>query len=211
MALQLVVDNTLNKKERTAPTCRLNCELFDPVTKECGINHEINPDDPLLAARCGDMIYKDEDDDSVYLPEADEQSEIEYTLTEEEVDFEDEMMFMEFNGDKFNAVQSTYPEQPDYPASRDDAIWYISPCGAYGCWIVNKSQKRFMAVTNDKVKSGWSKNVYKSPYPLHNHNTALSLASRMAWYVDEEGYGQYVILANGKISMISSPKPLDWK
>ncbi|MFC0273595.1 hypothetical protein ACFFIX_19575 [Metabacillus herbersteinensis] len=210
MGLMLVVDNSSKDKIKKLPTCRKNCELFDPITNQCGINHNINADDPYLAARCGDMIYKDETDDSVFIPHPVENVKVKYTLIEDEFECElEDDFFKEFNGQKFDILNSTYPSQPDYPANRDDAIWYVSPCGKWGAWVVNKSKKRFLTVTN-VVKNGWSTNVYMSPYPLHDHNSSLTLASRMAWFVDEDGYGQYVILGNGKISMISSTRPEGW-
>ncbi|MGN7299469.1 hypothetical protein [Ferdinandcohnia sp. SAFN-114] len=212
MGLKLVVNND-DKKEKTFPTCRHNCELFDSVTGQCGINDDINPDDPFVAARCGEMIYKDPSDDSVYVPPHQENSYTKFTLIEDEFEweYEDESIFYELKGDKFNRVDSTYPLQPDYPSNRDDAVWYVSPDKEWGCWIINKSKQRFMAISNNEAKPGWTKNVYKSPYPLHNHKSSLTLASRMAWYVDEDGYGQYVILANGNVSMISSLKPENWR
>ncbi|PGT83270.1 hypothetical protein [Bacillus sp. AFS040349] len=212
MKLQLVVNNKNKNKKQDMPTCRKNCELFDPITEQCGVNYKINPDDPLLTARCGEMIYKDENDDSVYIPNADNRS-IKYTLIEDEFEceLEDESMFLEFHGDKFNPITSTYPMKPDYQVNRDDAIWYVSPSGDWGCWIINKSKKRFFTIpSSSEVIKGWTKNVYMSPYPLHDHNSSLSLASRMAWFVDADGYGQYVLIANGKISMIASPKPVNW-
>lgn len=208
MVLRLVIDNTDKKKKETLPTCRLNCELFDHVTGKCGINHDINPDDPYLAARCGDMIYRAElDDFDIFW----DMEKIEPHELEEDIidDFANDIFF-EFNGEIFEEKTSKYPTEPDYPSNRDDAVWYVSPCKTFGCWIINKSKKRYRVVSKDQeVKVGWNKNVYKSPYPLHNHNASKTIASRMAWYVDEEGYGQYVMLHNGKISMITSPKPFD--
>lgn len=186
--------------------------MFDTVTGQCGINDDINPDDPV-AARCAEMIYKDSSNDSVYLSSHKDNSYTKFTLIEDEFEweYEDESIFYELKGDKFNRVDSTYPHQPDYPSNRDDAVWYVSPDKEWGCWIINKSKQRFMAISNNEAKQGWTKNVYKSPYPLHRHKSSLTLASRMAWYVDEDGYGQYVILANSNISMISSPKPENWR
>ncbi|QAS54862.1 hypothetical protein [Halobacillus litoralis] len=209
--LKLIVDNTHLEDEYTAPTCRANCELFDPITEECGVKHNINPDDPLLASRCGDMIYKDEEDTSVYLPSTpDFEGE---ALIEDgfEEDLEEEM-FLTLNGETFDELQSKYPVEPDYPSKREDATWFISNDKSFGCWLINKSKKRFMVIENEKYpEKGWSRNIYKSPYPLHDHKAALEIASKMAWYVDEEGYGQYVLLCNGKVSMLSATKPINWE
>ncbi|WP_078557091.1 hypothetical protein [Bacillus alkalicellulosilyticus] len=213
--LKLVIDNSHTKDKQTQPlpTCRLSCELFDPITEQCGINYNISPDDPLFTARCGDLIYKD---DSAAISLNDDMllntDETNMDFFEEDLEFDsnDETLFMDYNGHAFDAIKSTYPNKPDFPAQRDDALWYISPNGDFGCWIINQKRNFMTVPSNNSPKEGWVKNVYQSPYPLHDHKSSLPLASRMAWYVDEDGYGQYVLLSNGKISLISSPKPYSW-
>jgi hypothetical protein len=109
-------------------------------------------------------------------------------------------------------VNSLYPLQPDRPLQRDDAVWFTSTCISFGCWILNKSKKKFVVVSNNTnaPEQGWSEYVYKSPYPLHNHNSPLAAASRLAWYVDEDGFGQYVMLINGEIATFTFKKPKNW-
>jgi hypothetical protein len=209
--VKLVVNNKAKSKSKNPSlTCRNNCELFDEITGTCSIHHGIDPDNPLIALRCGEIIYKEVNSHQrVFNPS----KMIKYTLIEEEADytFDDQEVFLELMGDKFDPSKSRYPLSPDFPSRRDDAIWYVSPDQTFGCWIINKSKRRFVTVPKDNsVEFGWSKKVYKSPFPLHDHKASKSLASRMAWYVDEDGYGQYVILLNGKISMISAPKPRNW-
>lgn len=210
MTLKLVVNKP--SAGTILPTCRKNCELFDKLTGECGVNNKGNFDDPLFAARCGTMIYYEEKDKSVFIPGSrNNNAKIKYTLLEDEFECEirDEEAFLDIQGDRFEAIRSSYPQAPDYPSRRKDAIWFVSSCGLWGCWIVNKSTKKLMTVSSS-IKTGWAENVYKSPFPLHDHKASLSLASKMAWYVDEEGYGQYVLLGNGEVQMISSPKPKEW-
>ncbi|MCC3358971.1 hypothetical protein [Bacillus sp. REN16] len=211
MALRLAVDNTKNKN--SSPTCRNNCELFDPLSEQCGIHNNINANDPALIFRCGDVIYKEQNNfiANYPLPTNNDLNNLSLHEDEFESQYYDESTFFEIMGVKFDETKSTYPSIPDYPATRNDAIWYIDPKKEWGCWIINKSKQRFMAVNEGTLIQGWAKNVYKSPYPRHNHNASLPLASKMAWYVDEDGYGQYVILSNGNISMISIPKPDYWK
>jgi hypothetical protein len=62
----------------------------------------------------------------------------------------------------------------------------------------------------EKAEFGWTKKVYKSPIPLHDHKSSLSLASKVVWVIDEDSYGQYALLVNGQITSFSSPKPLNW-
>ncbi|RFB11455.1 hypothetical protein DZB84_20525 [Bacillus sp. HNG] len=210
MALRLAIDNTKNKN--SIPTCRNNCELFDPLSEQCGIHNNINPDNPTLIFRCGDVIYKEQKDVFVNYSLPANTDLRNTSLHEDEFESEccDESTFFEIMGVKFDESKSTYPSIPDYLSNRNDAIWYIDPKEEWGCWIINKSKQRFMVVNEGALTQGWAKNVYKSPYPVHNHNASLPLASKMAWYVDEDGYGQYVILVNGNFSMISSPRPKHW-
>lgn len=188
--LQLVVDNK-NKNL----CCRNNCELFDPITNECGIHRNINPDSPKTVFQCGD-----------YIPKC--QGQVKMSELEEELFMpeEEEYVFQEFQGEKFDNENSRYPLQPDSSSNHEDAIWYVSPDKSFGCWIINHYEKRFMSV-KDEAEQGWAKNVYKSLVPLHDHGSPLPIASKMAWYVDEEGYGQYVLLANGKVSFLTAPNP----
>lgn len=211
--LQLVVDNTKREEKQSIPTCRTHCELFDPITEQCGISKDVNVDDSNVAVRCAYILPKDE---VHYFPSELEESEVEstdtnYILTEEIIEPSDSETFYKFNGDKFVETKSKYPLEPDYPANRDDAIWYVSPDQEFGCWIINRSKYKFIEVNSKQnVNQGWHPRVYQSPFPLHNHKASLSIASNMTWYVDEDGYGQYVFLHDGKIGMVSSTRPKGW-
>ena len=210
MTLQLVINNSKINKRKNPITCRANCELFDSITNECGVHDIHDPDNPKIASRCGDIIFKEKNEDQDITPW---ERPLEYEFYNEEFENGDEMdeVFNEFKGEAISTEHSTYPLQPDVPAKRDDALWYVAPNEEFGCWIVNKSPQKFLSVSDiSKAKQGWNEKVYKSPYPLHDHNSSLPLSSRMVWYVDSEGYGQYALLCAGKISMISHPRPSNW-
>lgn len=210
MKLQLVVNNPTVQNEKNYITCRSNCELFDPITNECGVHDIKEPDNPKIAARCGELILKEHSVESEDNPW---EKPLNFDLFDEDFTDEEEAdnIFMEFKGE-IVPEDSVYPIQPDVPAKREDAIWYVDPDKKFGCWVVNKSPQKFIAIDNFAiVQQGWTDRVYKSPYPLHDHGSSLSLSSRMVWYVDEEGYGQYALLCAGKISIISHPKPSKWK
>jgi len=208
MHLKVVVDNTVEQKtekklEGEMKTCRSNCFYFDARTQKCGIFKNIEADDPKTALRCQKFSdwTTDEEEDEVY------------ELIEDDfiVEFDDENFLFELMGDKFSQEKSNYPIEPDFNSNREDAIWYVSPDQSFGCWVINKSKKRFVAVNSElTVEIGWMNKIYKSPFPLHDHESSAPLKSRMAWYVDEQGWGQYVLLINGKIEMLSAPKPSNW-
>lgn len=199
--IRLVVNNTHVNKDYL--TCRNSCELFDEITTKCAIKDNVNVDDRMEVLRCGHFIDKSEINTKGFR----------FSLIEDEgnFDFDDENLFHEFLGEKFKREDSMYPLQPDFPSKRNDAIWYVSPKKDFGCWIINKSKRKLVSLPkDDELEYGWGKNVYKSPIPFHDHKASLSLASKMAWYIDEEGFGQYVLLTNGQISQISKPKPKNW-
>ncbi|KZE67954.1 hypothetical protein AWM68_17430 [Fictibacillus phosphorivorans] len=207
--LKLIVDNDQNQNNPFAVTCRNSCDLFDGITGVCSIHQNVNVDSEYEAARCGNFLSREfkELSTNEHIP-------FKFSLIEEEADYllDDEEIFHELTGSSVYKKEYTYPNQPDFSAHRDDASWFISPCGTFACWIVNQYNKpqRVPKSMEDAVK-GWSKKVYKSPIPLHDHKSSLSIASKMAWVIDEDGYGQYALLVNGRISSISSPKPKNWK
>ncbi|KAA6446945.1 hypothetical protein [Bacillus swezeyi] len=197
MNFKLIINSKFNKE---LPCCKNSCELYDQITGECGIHNKIDTTNPQIYHRCFDKLpyfsYSYEDCSSI---------------SEEKFYEQDDINFFEIAGDASSLTYSDYPLKPDFSSNRDDAIWFVASDRSFGCWIINHYKKRLMPVTDGTVVRGWNKNVYQSPYPLHNHDSSKSIASRMAWYVDNEGYGQYVLLLNGKISMISSPRPAHWK
>lgn len=203
------MDNIKQTLKNNSTTCRNSCELFDGITESCSIKEKVNVDIAFEASRCGHFLQK--------APETfplKKTPSFKFSLIEEEDDYliDDEEIFHELIGSKFDKRESTYPLQPDFPSKREDASWYVSPSGTYGCWIINNYIKPLpLPVDIDQAEKGWSKKVYRSPIPLHDHKTSISLASKIAWVIDEEGYGQFSLLVNGKISTISVPKPSNWK
>jgi len=182
-------------------TCRNSCLFFDSTSQKCGIYNGVNLDSHQTIGRCQHYSDYIDFENEIY-----ELIENKFTLEISDNDFLFQIM-----GDYFQENTSTYPLKPDFDSNRKDAIWYIAPDKTYGCWIINHYKRRFFPVIdNQEIKIGWSKKVYRSPYPLYNHNSSLSLSSRMCWYIDQDGWGQYVLLVNGEIKMISSPKPKNW-
>lgn len=205
--LKLVVDNCKAASENLI-TCRNSCELFDGITGSCSVKEKVNVDSSYEASCCGHFLNKD-----VMATQQKCHTQFKFSLIEEENDYLiDDEIFHELIGNRFNKTESTYPLKPDVPSKSEDAKWYVSRCGTFGCWLINQYKKPLSLPSKiDCAEKGWSKNVYKSPVPLHNHKTSLSLSSRIAWVIDEDGYGQYALLVNGRISTISSPKPINWK
>lgn len=206
--LKLVVDNRRKKSDKNTVTCRNSCDLFDEITGKCSINKNLNVDSPYETARCGFFLERD----SMVLPI--EHTRFKFSLMEEESDelLDDEEIFHQLMGKSVYKETYTYPMKPDFSSNREDANWFVSPCETYGCWIVNLYRKPMIFPKNKTdAEKGWSNKVYKAPIPLHDHKSSVSIASKMAWVVDEDGYGQYGLLVNGKISTISSPRPANWQ
>ncbi|NRG31732.1 hypothetical protein [Niallia circulans] len=180
--MSLVVDNTKNAKE-ISYTCRNSCDLYDVLTESCSIKNKVDVDNPLVVTKC-----------SRYLPTS--SLEIDIKINQKELDGleEEEISYPEIQGQIETLEKSCYPFKPDFPAGRTDANWYVSPCQEYGCWIVNDYKKPIVLVSPNPGEK-----VYKSAVPLHNHNASIGLASRIAWYIDENGIGRYVTLLNGHI------------
>ncbi|UOQ43758.1 hypothetical protein MUN89_18020 [Halobacillus salinarum] len=169
-------------------TCRTSCALFDSITGECGVYEKIDPDHPRTVYICPDYIY---DEPQPFFEESDEKD---YALLENGyyTDYStsnDEEMSLNEN--------SNYPISPDVLSGRNDAIWFTSSDQTFGCWIITKYKSRFFKV-NDSLAQLES-NVYRSPYPLHAHKSKGLLASRVCWYINEEGWGRYTVLFDGEI------------
>jgi hypothetical protein len=194
--LKLVQKN----KERLVLTCRTSCDLFDVITEQCSIKKGIQIDDPFTLNCCNHFIRKTSIE---FDPEM---------IMDIQVQTERDINCEIIGSKKINNAEFKYPLQPDYPSNRTDADWYVSPCETFGCYIINHFKRKYIVVPCSlEVEMGWDKRVYKSPFPLHNHESPISIASKIAWYVDEEGFGQYVLLINGNISTLSSRKPSGWK
>ena len=209
--LELIVCNkSIQKKDNVKKTCRNACDLFDEFTGTCSINHKKNFDNPFVTMNCEHYLDKELVKESQNLKE---HTKFKFSLIEEEADYllDDEDIFHQLKGNSLYKREYSYPKTPDFSSGREDAYWFISSCGKFGCWIINNSN-RIMDVpaSLDRAIKGWTPKVYKSPVPLHDHKSSLSLASKIAWVVDEEGYGQYALLVNGDVSRITSPKPENW-
>lgn len=203
--IKLVVDNT--NKKATPKTCATACSIYDPITQQCGIWDEVEVMSPGVYARCQKKqpILTEE---SLPMKKTGSKK-IKFTLLEDnfECEFDDQDVFYKLQGERFDEEKSNYPFRPDFPSNREDAIWYVDPTETYGCWIVNHSKRKFMSVSAGQTpEKSIASRIYKSPYPLHDHKSSKSLASRMCWYIDEEGFGQYVLIGNGEIMMLSSSR-----
>ncbi|MEI2358389.1 hypothetical protein [Mesobacillus zeae] len=208
--LKLVVNNDLHVNKKDTITCKNSCDLFDEITGECSINQGVDIDSPYEAARCGFFIHRD----SMSVPEIKDHTHFKFSLMDDIDDdlLDDQEIFHQLVGKSIYKEEYTYPLKPDFSSYRDDAKWFVSPCGSYGCWIVNHYKKPLsIPKSKDVAERGWNNRVYKSPIPLHDHQSALPISSKMAWLIDEDGFGQYALLVNGKISSISAPKPINWK
>lgn len=176
--LELIVNNIDNKN----PTCRTHCGLYDPFTKECGIFHSVNTDDTKVFRRCTEKLtFSDDIINDVYINDSEDE----------------DILVHSFQGEK-TIENSDYPYQPDSSHNRTDANWYISPDETFGCWIINDYPKKFM-VHQSSPGNGKKRHIYKSPIPLHDHRSSDSLASKMCWYVDEGGTGQYMLLIKDRL------------
>lgn len=205
--LKLVVDNRKTTQTNLI-TCRNSCELFDTITERCSIKENVNVDSTYETSRCGLFLHKSTWD----VPKS--HMDLKLSLIGEEEDYiiDDEEVFHALIGNDFSNQLSTYPSHPDFPSRNNEAAWYVSPDESFGCWIINNFKKPQLVPSSiEKAEKGWSNRVYKSPFPLHDHKSALPIASRIAWIIDTEGYGQYSLLVNGRISTLSSPKPSNWK
>lgn len=159
-------------------TCRHHCDLFDEITNKCSIRFSVDMDNPITVASCEYFLLK-------------KHSHLELVESRINLDCSIDLTTNQF---------SLYPLVPDELNYRDDAIWYISPCATYGCWIIKHYKKKFMIVNSSFLNHvDLISRKYKSTHPLHDHAAPISLASKMAWYIDIEGYGSYVLLKQGEI------------
>lgn len=207
--LKLVIDNT--KQKRCYKTCRNNCELFNETFQLCPILKDVDYDNPLITKRCQDFrekAFSNEMDQNA----ADIIDEL-FDLLEGDGTEEEEHFVFSVQGEKL-VDNPNYPFAPHLPfhLKIPDLYWYVSPCKTFGCWIWNESKRKCMNVYSnvEQVEKGWAKGVYRSPVPLHDHKSSKQLISRVCWYIDEDGWGQYGIIIGNKIGYLVNPKPHTW-
>ncbi|MFE7064514.1 hypothetical protein ACFVAD_20475 [Sutcliffiella sp. NPDC057660] len=175
--LSLVVNN----KEKRVATCQTACEIYDPKTNQCGYwkNREVT--NPSVFFSCHKKVTSNS---------FQKNSQLWVNHMEEAAP----SVIAEWQGAKENEA---YPFSPDISSQREDAYWYTSPDETFGCWVVNNSKNTVsLAITGEKRE-------YSSVVPLHDHEAPSTLASRMCWYVDQNGIGRYTMLDNGKVIRLS--------
>lgn len=184
MALHIVKNNNVEYNDDVV-TCQTHCELFDQRTGKCGFFNNEVPYDPFYTANCTEYLSSEA-----------------WEEMKEVIDSQDEDNQI---NDQIND-KLLYPASPDiditdnYPA----AVWYTSPENTFGCWIISTKKKRLMNVNS--IGSGYTvnKEVYKSPYPMHDHGYRSYQASTIIWYIDDTGLGQYGYIDNGKIHLFNN-------
>jgi hypothetical protein len=195
--IKLVVDNTkLHSKK--IPTCMDTCSLYDPIMQQCGVFKEADIQSTATYARCQVKIPHNSIRPNPRFDKELEEHIIKSSYPEwyESAGEVDKELFEE-----------SYPFRPsNTQGQRDDTVWYFDPERKFGCWILNQSDRKLTAIDKSGPEKGWGDTVYRSPVPLHDHQAPLPLCSKMCWYVDEDGYGQYVLMDNGIVKMISQPK-----
>ena len=192
----------------TKRTCT-QCLLYDTTTKACGVFDGVDTTHLKTAINCNSFLENDQSEEHAsYFQVSNERTLNDFEMTElGDTEEEDESIspqfLFELRGYKA-PEDSKYPLHPDIPQSREDAMWYVAPNGHFGCWIINHYAKKFMVAQDTKPAMA---RVYKSLIPLHDHEAKESLRSQMAWYVNEDGIGQYVLLnQKGKIVYLSERK-----
>lgn len=115
-------------------------------------------------------------------------------------------------------IHHQYPEAPDYFVwlQNKEIYWYKGKDEfsgkEFGCWILNHS-KRLLPVVKSRTEAvmGWTKNVYKSPVPLHDHKASNSLLSSVCWYISKDGFGQFGVLVGNGLGYLTNPRPKTWR
>lgn len=178
---------------RKVKNCRTACAFFIEKENACPYYAYIDADDPSFVHPCLEYTEATRD----------------YSFLEEHVMGSDDFSF-QIQGDSSLAL-SLYPYSSDLPLRQqvDGLVWYTSPGNLFGAWVLQEAM-RPMAMKQTSVKQGWAKYVYQSPIPLHDHVASATLCSRICWYIDDDGYGQYTLIVGGQIKMISHPRPENW-
>lgn len=203
------IKDELSKNNKTVKTCKANCVLFNHGYNTCPIFKGLNYEDPNIVKRC--LEFTDIAKTEELYTESSNVLENEYHVQNtSETGIDDDFLF-ELIGDEGAEEYSDYPKVPelDFAESMKGIHWYVSPDESFGCWIKNNSRKQFgvIPVDRESAVSGWADNIYRSPIPLHDHGASESLKSRMCWFVDEDGWGQYTLILANKIKFLTYPKP----
>ena len=192
----------IRNKKINLPTCASHCELYDPIHQICSIYGETKaPNDPKTALTCENILYKS--DISLY------ERVVTEVVKQEETDIWETSDMFEQHLPAMKTRKSNYPFEPDIVCPINGAYWYTSPCGTFGCWIMQERRQLMRIPTIEEVKDGKDTfpNHYRSPIPLHNHAAHEFLRSYMVWYVHSNGIGEYrVIQGDGTLSPSLIPK-----
>mgnify|MGYP006961607172 CR=1 FL=1 len=104
-------------------------------------------------------------------------------------------------------LNRTYPGYPEIAPFKTEPYenlhWYYNANEGWGCWIQNEYQRPmvvpeglnqavFFPLNEDDPLFG---QIYRSPVPLHKADVPNSFRAHMTWYINYEGWGQYVYLS----------------
>jgi len=111
---------------------------------------------------------------------------------------------------KNETVYEGYPFSAPCDPLRKGMLWYVNEKKNFGVWVINDSQHDIFE--NDDILFGWSPFVRFSTAPPHEpiNITSAQLRERLAWYVDEDGYGQYAVIKNSGDLWIPKERPEAW-
>ncbi|UAL49861.1 hypothetical protein K7887_22350 (plasmid) [Sutcliffiella horikoshii] len=168
--LKLVVNNPKKKIQ----TCQTDCMMYDGLTDQCGYWKNIEVAKPSVFLSCEKKVLSKSTNES-----------LDYSWSKH-------MQHASYS----NVINDEgYPFQPVRKVDRSDAFWYVSPDQTFGCWVIDKSTKKIIALN----KTIESTRQYSSPVPLHDHGAAGPIASVMCWYVNQDGIGKYAMLKDSKL------------
>lgn len=181
--------------------CKTHCELYNHNENSC-IFKGLNYDNPHTLKRCLNYSPKD----TVNFSE-------QPIAMEKDSNFD--FLFNLIGERDIEDTTTNYPLVPeiDFSQTIPNIHWYIAPEQAFGCWIMKHTNKPFAAIpsSRENAEQGWVDSIYRSPIPLHDHAASQNLKSRMCWFVDEDGWGQYTLIIANKIKFITYPKPPYYK
>lgn len=210
--LKLVHKRKETKKEEIQfkKTCKKSCTLYNDKLQTCPMFKGLDYNDPNIVKRCleftdreeTESLYNEEDNISIL------------SLIEEQTEEGDLGFQFEVSGRNRMNSDDLYPLQPNGVRHNPEHFyWFVSPDQTYGCWIKKQNNNTVYSIPSNResAQKGWADNIYKSPIPLHDHKASESLQSRMCWFVDNEGWGQYTVIIANDISFLTFPKPPNWE